>query len=241
MRIDADSNGSVEWHEFMNYMLLENETLLSMKEEHCEYIKSNKPDPAPHKSKFCHSDMITCTIIIPPDDPDQPPEVYKRNMKFATSARDGRVKIWNAHTMLCTDTIQVTKDDAAKMDPSKKIWVTCIQYMTFSKRLVAASANRMISFYDLDKNNISQPTSRIEGMVGVPYCLEYYHWPKNNDGKFESLLVGDDLGIIHLYNFKSKDWHMCEYKIGSQDPNECHMDEIEKKYQEKVEKQLKDD
>lgn len=24
MRIDADSNGSVEWNEFMNYMLLEN-------------------------------------------------------------------------------------------------------------------------------------------------------------------------------------------------------------------------
>jgi Ca2+-binding EF-hand superfamily protein len=24
MKIDADSNGSVEWHEFMNYMLLEN-------------------------------------------------------------------------------------------------------------------------------------------------------------------------------------------------------------------------
>ena len=27
MKIDADSNGSVEWPEFMNYMLLENQTL----------------------------------------------------------------------------------------------------------------------------------------------------------------------------------------------------------------------
>lgn len=43
MKIDADSNGSVgklnlidfclEWHEFMNYMLLENQTLSSMKQE----------------------------------------------------------------------------------------------------------------------------------------------------------------------------------------------------------------
>ena len=40
MRIDADSNGSVEWHEFMNYMLLENQTLSSMKQEHSEYLKS---------------------------------------------------------------------------------------------------------------------------------------------------------------------------------------------------------
>lgn len=68
MRIDADSNGSVEWHEFMNYMLLENQTLSSMKQEISEYVKSNKTDPPPHKTKLCHSDMITNIIIIPPED-----------------------------------------------------------------------------------------------------------------------------------------------------------------------------
>ena len=47
MKIDADSNGSVEWHEFMNYMLLENRTLALMKKELFEYIPSKKPDPRP--------------------------------------------------------------------------------------------------------------------------------------------------------------------------------------------------
>jgi hypothetical protein len=37
-------------------------------------------------------------------------------------------------------TITVTKD----------VWVTCLIYMKGSKKLVAASANRMISFYDLN-------------------------------------------------------------------------------------------
>ena len=59
MKIDADSNGSVEWNEFMNYMLLENQTLSSMKQEHFDYIESKKPDPPPNKEKLCHSDMIT--------------------------------------------------------------------------------------------------------------------------------------------------------------------------------------
>jgi len=59
MKIDADSNGSVDWNEFMNYMLLENETLSSMKAEHFEYVKSNIPDPEPKKKDICHSDMIT--------------------------------------------------------------------------------------------------------------------------------------------------------------------------------------
>lgn len=51
MKIDADSNGSVEWNEFMNYMLLENQTLSNMKTENFSYIKSKKPDPAPSPEK----------------------------------------------------------------------------------------------------------------------------------------------------------------------------------------------
>lgn len=42
-----------------------------MKQEHFEYVKSNKPDPAPHKEKLCHSDMITDIIVIPYDDGGQ--------------------------------------------------------------------------------------------------------------------------------------------------------------------------
>lgn len=32
-KIDANSDGGVEWDEFMNYLLLENQTLNLMKEE----------------------------------------------------------------------------------------------------------------------------------------------------------------------------------------------------------------
>lgn len=94
-------------------------------------------------------------------------------MKFATAGRDGKVKIWNGYTMAHEMTIKVTKENTEKKDPNKKIWVTCIHYMTLSKRLVAASANRMISFYDLFSTNYNQPTSRIEGLVGIPLCIEY--------------------------------------------------------------------
>ena len=99
MKIDADSNGSVEWHEFMNYMQLENQTLSSMKQEHFEYVKSNKIDPAPHKTNLCHSDMITSIMIIMPEDSNLNPEQFKRKMKYVTSSRDGTVKIWYAHNL----------------------------------------------------------------------------------------------------------------------------------------------
>ena len=75
--------------------------------------------------------------------------------------------------------------------------------MTKSDILVAGSANRMITFYDLQQTHQDKPFSRIEDLVGIPLCMEYYKWPSNKvkDGKVETLLVGDDLGICHLYNF----------------------------------------
>ena len=56
-KIDANSDGTVDWNEFMNYMLLENETLSSMKAEHFEYVKTHKQDPPPGRQDS-HVDMI---------------------------------------------------------------------------------------------------------------------------------------------------------------------------------------
>ena len=56
----------------------------------------------------------------------------KKNIKFITSSRDGNVKVWMGLNLKCEKTIHVSSS-----------WVTAIQYMVNSKRLVAASANRM--------------------------------------------------------------------------------------------------
>jgi hypothetical protein len=96
--------------------------------------------------------------------------------------------------------------------------------------------NYRISFYDLNQTNYNVPVSRIENLVGIPLCLEYYQWPKNKENKIETLLVGDDLGICHMYNITSTEWHYCEYKLGSKDPNKCHQHEIVEKFNKKIEK-----
>lgn len=68
-------------------------------------------------------------------------ESYKRKIRYATSSRDGTVKIWNAHTLNQELKVQVTNDS----------WVTCLVYMEGSKKLACGSANRMITFYKLDQ------------------------------------------------------------------------------------------
>ena len=61
--------------------------------------------------------------------------------------------------------------------------VTAITFMTLSKKLVIATTNRMISFYEINTNNRQnmRPYSRFENLVAVPLCLEYYRWPKTSE------------------------------------------------------------
>ena len=146
MRIDADSNGNVEWHEFMNYMLLENQTLNAMKKEHFNYEKSsNESDPPPGKDQLCHAKNITAIIVLYPEDlvdasraqefKKNNPEMIK-HLKYVTAGADGFLKIWKDGGKVIEQTIKVST-----------YYVMAITFMTYCKRLVAASADRMISFY----------------------------------------------------------------------------------------------
>ena len=73
MRIDADSNASVDWNEFMNYMLIENATRSLMKQEQFSYIRPvglEHDDAPPSEFHKAHSSKgnITAMIIIKPQD-----------------------------------------------------------------------------------------------------------------------------------------------------------------------------
>ena len=58
---------------------------------------------------------------------------------------------------------------------------------------------------------------------------------KNDDEKkpLESLLWGDDLGIITKYDFYTTQWHICqhkEYYKKDRDYLTCHKDNLKEKY-----------
>ena len=166
----------------MNYMLIENTTLSHMKKEHFEYVKSDVDDPSPSFYDQCHTKNITCLIILKPEDLTDPPKhgrekissaEYRKNVKFASGAADGTVKIWAGMHLRYEMTIKVVE----------KYSVTAITFMTLSKKLVVATMNRMISFYEINSNNRQniQPYSRFENLVAVPLCLEYYRWPETSE------------------------------------------------------------
>lgn len=219
MRIDADAGGTIDWTEFMNYMLIENNTLSSMKKEHFEYVKSENIDWLPSDMQMGHERNITCMITLKPEDMVEPSKTsdgksrgftvreYKKKVKFVTGSADGMVKVWSGLKLNLEIWLKVSK-----------YAVTALAWMTGSKKLVVATADRMISFYQLNQMN-KEPTDRIEDLVAVPQCLEYvkHHHigldpKKQGDKPLETLLWGDDLGIITMYNFMRPDWHICSFK-----------------------------
>jgi len=223
-----------------------------MKTEHFEYIKSKKQDPAPSAEKQCHKKNITSMIVLYPEQlmgeqqtqQSYPPgtQEYKNHIKFVTGSADGKVKIWPYGKNECEQTIEV----------SSKYMVLAMSFMTKSKRLVAASADRQISFYEITNGQkfSTKTISKIENLLAVPLCLEYHPWTtssfidddqfteptggdKESKGpvsrqKVETLLVGDDLGIITKYDFTAVDWHHCHYD--PKDPLYCCNKEIEAEY-----------
>ena len=58
----------LDWNEFMNYMLIENNTLSSMKKTNNEYVKSDKDDVSPIYTDQVHAKNITCMIVLKPED-----------------------------------------------------------------------------------------------------------------------------------------------------------------------------
>lgn len=160
--------------------------------------------------------------------------------------------------------------------------VLAIAFMKHSKRLVAASADRKISFFEVTNGQkfSTQTISKIENLDAIPLCLEYHQWTTNsyvtvNDSddkkdeknqnklKLETLLVGDDLGMVVKYDFTETDWHYCYYDMNSsaskhnylkagkkdKDGNRtdniisgssyCHNAQIEKEYSLKIEEAFK--
>lgn len=138
---------------------------------------------------------------------------YKKKVKFVTGAADGCVKVWSGMGLKKDIQFQVSKYS-----------VTALCFMVASKRLAVATTDRMISFYALDgstKKNTEPPKSRIEDLPAVPLCLEYVkhnhvmHEAKKSgeeEKPIETLLWGDDLGIITMYNFTKANWHICQHK-----------------------------
>ena len=98
MKIDANSDGSVDWDEFTNFMLLENQAAADMSDRsYSERLTEDDPNGAdPNPKHTHHKDMVDRILHLP------------RQEKLFTSSRDGTVKVWNAANFSFLKTLKVS-------------------------------------------------------------------------------------------------------------------------------------
>lgn len=196
MRIDANSDGSVDWEEFINYIILETETLSHMRADHSEYINTRIPDPPAASKTTGHSDMITQLLQVEPS-------LSSDSYRYITGSRDGSVKIWSANNLTVTTNIQVCKN-----------WITSLGLLRYYEKLAVGTSERSIVFYDMLKSNeiINTPVSRVNDLKGIPVSMDVL--PSDN-----TLIVGYEQGSLQAFKFQ-EGWHICNTRL------DCHRNEL---------------
>ena len=202
MKIDANSDGSVDWDEFTNYMLLETQAASDMSDRSYQvryqdaFDKNLGPvwvDPNP--KSLHHSKMIGGMLAIP------------KQEKFVTHSRDGTVRVWHAGTLVHQKTLQVSTSQ-----------VTDCKHFPQTNRLVASSIDRTVTFYDAASPNY-EVTGQLKGLETSPMCIGYW---QDLEMETEKMILGDDQGNIALYDVHGGDklqtepGSACTYKLYSQ-------------------------
>ncbi|GMH77331.1 hypothetical protein TL16_g07369 [Triparma laevis f. inornata] len=208
MKIDANSDGDVDWDEFTNWMLKMEAGAHSMNDEKelgelCPLTAQTGENPTLHRN------MINRVINL-----KMPSHTY------ITAGRDGTIRFWgtglehvktvsvkdsNFHYMKANfgrksmpGARALIAAGASAKAVGKRLWVTDICHMTLSNRLAVACADRTITFYDLYTMDIS---CRILNLPHAPSSLCY----------FVATYGGEQHGVLcfgtqdgHLHTFKVK-------------------------------------
>eukprot|EP00484_Ammonia_sp_Unknown_P029258 CAMPEP_0197028102 /NCGR_PEP_ID=MMETSP1384-20130603/7880_1 /TAXON_ID=29189 /ORGANISM="Ammonia sp." /LENGTH=1184 /DNA_ID=CAMNT_0042457053 /DNA_START=22 /DNA_END=3576 /DNA_ORIENTATION=- len=126
MKIDANSDGTVDWQEFLNFLLLENQGLESSNFDQqrdmlvretmqCENFHSN------------HSDMISSILHFP------------NQSRYITGSLDGTIKLWDTSTFQIKKTI---------LNSPNSSWVMDLVHLPLSKQIAAISMDGIINVYN---------------------------------------------------------------------------------------------
>eukprot|EP00163_Fabomonas_tropica_P012293 TRINITY_DN23550_c0_g1_i1.p1 TRINITY_DN23550_c0_g1~~TRINITY_DN23550_c0_g1_i1.p1 ORF type:complete len:1206 (+),score=227.35 TRINITY_DN23550_c0_g1_i1:301-3918(+) len=214
MKIDANSDGTVDWDEFSNFMLLENEGAAALGDGKAfrkfaeQDIGGNQPTTFHH-----HRELISRICCAP-----------KLN-GYITASRDGTFKVWSNRLGFIKEVRMqdrgrpsvrqqrlgdretplpelraVRKDanvtgiphSARKTTPA---WITDMAYLPFCNRLCVATMDRLITFYD---TTTWEPTFFVRKLPCAPLALHFYGNAESN-----MLVVGDDGGGIQYF----KNWN----------------------------------
>ena len=236
MKIDANSDGSVDWDEFTNYMFLDNQdtenTTAVKDDEPSTQYKSSLIDffELSNQMRHCHKSQVVALLHLD-----------KHNM-LLSAGRDGVVRLWSTTSLAHQVTILVRKANRGSMHENAAVndWVTSVSYMSRSSKVAVGSVDRGVCIYDLNtethKMSGNIPTKRLmvprtstmghkksifytseqlkklcdkdRTKPAAPISLDYFY---DAVKKREMLFVGDDTGGVHVFYLEERMWQFQEH------------------------------
>ncbi|KAG2490207.1 hypothetical protein HYH03_011334 [Edaphochlamys debaryana] len=211
MRIDANSDGTVDWDEFSTYMLLESQGSAKVREFEST-VTMQQAEPSPVPDLLAHKDAMTHIASM---------RLANGVDRYATCGRDGTVRLWNAKDLKHVKTLHLPRPRAGghghegserllsareggaagSSRPSHGnggLWATCSAFMPLTQKLAVGSFSRSIRIYDLASYEVAGQIPEIDY---VPLCLDVWVPPRAKDS--ELVVVGDGGGWVRLFELRS--------------------------------------
>lgn len=195
MKIDANSDGRVDWNEFTNYMFISNadintdesfQPIFRLKDED-EYSKKINGEPVVQQY---HREKIVRIFY------------YDKFQSYVSVSQDGTIMVWKPDTLEFKFSISILKYGHAK-------WILDAADMQKAGEICLATMEYGLLFYDLNYEN-ERPIGKIHRSnlcENSPVKVQCYCDENNNS---DIIFVGDDSGYIHIYTLKHWIWHICD-------------------------------
>jgi len=186
MKIDANSDGSVDWEEFTNYMFLGNEDTSDGQQDDAsvQYLPPNfDVYRLNNADKHYQKDQIVSLAFM------------EKSNQLVSASQNGVIRLWHPTTLMFQGSFRT--------NGLEKNWLTDMAFLQHSNRLAVSSLDDGVTIYDMvteGKKVAAQLEPRVFGH-SVPLCLA-----SHCDDSKELLMIGDDSGAAHIYKMNERSW-----------------------------------
>ncbi|XP_039248319.2 WD repeat-containing protein on Y chromosome-like [Styela clava] len=191
MKVDTNCDGTVDWDEYLSYMLLEYQ-----EKENMVMFNSDLPFPQPMRSKssnhlesICRIELLQSYTIRN----NGKVELEDSSSRYITLSKEGVLNLWNLEWNLQKSTLL----DGMRHNP-RAVWFTDLVCMPNCNTIAVASTDYEISFYSMT-TNMFQKKFQIKDMDCCALALSY-HFDYSNVRR-SILLWGDSSGSVYVLRF----------------------------------------
>ena len=180
MKIDCNSDGSVTWDEVLSYVLQQQNFRFEPLRDQIEATRYTRLDQKPPPITGVHSQPAYSLTYVP------------RCSAYVSTSHDGTMRIWNVSTLRLEGT--------RRLSDRQEVAVNAVNQLPQSfAKLAVATADRMVSFYELS----DLPTPGRWGIYGrmcmcdIPIALASFALVRDT---LPCFAVGDVAGKVHIYD-----------------------------------------